>query len=767
MNLKNSLISVFIFFLSLNSIFPQSQVNPVNQLQINQPLIDNENIAKQNISYHEIASTPEGRVLLASVSTIYPVTPGDNYSLSILGVYKNVSIITTVQNDYTVNLGDLGIIFAEKMKFIDLKKIIENKVKNAYPGSIVELKIVQTGLFQIKIIGEVLESKEIPVWSLQKLSDVIEKELTKYSSRREIYIKNKNGENRKYDLFLSAREGRIEEDPYLQPGDVITIGRIKRLVTLSGSVFRPGKYELLNNEGVYELIDRYGDGFTLSARPDLITIVRSDTNFLNTAGIVHFKYGQNPSPVLIDGDQVFVSDSNDFLPVVYIEGAIYSPDQGKGERSLRLPYRAGETVGRLVKSIFSRIDPKADLYKASIIRAVDASAIPINLEKLIFAYDFSDDIELYPGDRILIPLGAFEVFITGEVQKSTWIETTGLTRLANLIGPYLTPYSSIRDIIITDNFGNEHKYDLFKAERFGIVDENPYVKMGDTITIGRVNRRVSVSGEIERPGTYQLLPEENLIILLNFYGQRLTERADVKRIDLVRYIGGDNPAGNRMVYNLEDGDQELHDRDVVTVRSLQDLLPVMFFEGAINPGEGKVAPEGSNRVVYQFFPGEYLANAVRARRADFNEKSDLANAYLKRGNEKIQVDLTAYLFDKDFRETIVIQPGDILVVPFLQYFVTVGGAVKNPGRFPYVPDRTWRYYVGLAGGIDAERNSGEILELRDRDDALMTKDSIVPPEGKITVETNSFLYYFGRYAPLVTTFLSIAATALGIISAMK
>jgi hypothetical protein len=125
--------------------------------------------------------------------------------------------------------------------------------------------------------------------------------------------------------------------------------------------------------------------------------------------------------------------------------------------------------------------------------------------------------------------------------------------------------------------------------------------------------------------------------------------------------------------------------------------------------------------------------------------------------------LQKFLFDKDFTDDIVLEPNDVLTIPFQQFFVTVSGAVKSPGRYPYIPDRTWRYYVSLAGGIDEERNVGEKIIVTDMSDNPLPKDGIIPPEAKIKVPNNSFLYYFGRYSPIVTTMLSIISTTISIL----
>ena len=56
---------------------------------------------------------------------------------------------------------------------------------------------------------------------------------------------------------------------------------------------------------------------------------------------------------------------------------------------------------------------------------------------------------------------------------------------------------------------------------------------------------------------------------------------------------------------------------------------------------------------------------------------------------------------------------DTLIIPFRQYLISVAGAVMDPGRYPYIPDRTWEYYIGLAGGFVNEKNMREVVKIRD------------------------------------------------------
>jgi protein involved in polysaccharide export with SLBB domain len=122
------------------------------------------------------------------------------------------------------------------------------------------------------------------------------------------------------------------------------------------------------------------------------------------------------------------------------------------------------------------------------------------------------------------------------------------------------------------------------------------------------------------------------------------------------------------------------------------------------------------------------------------------------------------LYDETYRGEILIEANDTLIIPFRQYFVTVAGAVVNPGRYPYIPDRGWEYYIALAGGFVPERNRQESIMITDIQGKKLKKTDYITPETVITAKTNHALYYFTRYAPVITTILSITGTTLSILA---
>jgi hypothetical protein len=148
----------------------------------------------------------------------------------------------------------------------------------------------------------------------------------------------------------------------------------------------------------------------------------------------------------------------------------------------------------------------------------------------------------------------------------------------------------------------------------------------------------------------------------------------------------------------------------------------------------------------------------------FSSVSDTRNAYIIREDQRIAVNLNPMLYDMNYRSDYYVEEEDTLVVPFRQYFVTVAGSVASPGRYPYIPDRTWEYYVALAGGFVRERNSLEAVVIRDIYGKRLTKGDIITPETTITARTNGVVYYFGQWGSVVTTVLSIASGLITVLA---
>jgi protein involved in polysaccharide export with SLBB domain len=367
----------------------------------------------------------------------------------------------------------------------------------------------------------------------------------------------------------------------------------------------------------------------------------------------------------------------------------------------------------------------------------------------------------------LTALGRFNVVITGETTAQGNYTVDGLTRIATLV-TNRTNNASIRFIQITASNGTRRTYDIYKATTLGDLSQNPYIRPGDRIHVPAAGRIVSVNGEVFRPGRYELLEGESLQELVEYYGDGFTLDAAPDWINISRISTNQGVAGETMIFSYwENSDVELKDRDIVTISNKVITRPVLFLEGAISRPTTNVEQtteevEGTTIMEYPFYQGETLGSAIRAIRMQFTASADLENAYVIRGNQQIPKDLRKFLYQNDFSDDIPLENGDRVIIPFHQYFVLVAGAVKVPGRYPYVPDRPQDYYINLAGGRDELLNNGRGIEVFDMNNKKVSNTEKIAPESMIRVPTNTFTARFNQVGGIITTILSILSTALSI-----
>jgi protein involved in polysaccharide export with SLBB domain len=213
------------------------------------------------------------RLQLAISHDEYPVTPGDMYRITFTTAGNLVSNTIFVQSDYTINLGVFGTIDVRGMSFPQLKKRIEKMIQGGYPQSMPSLTMMSTGTFEVPVVGEIPRTRYVNAWGLSRLSNVVDGVLGRYSSTRDIRVISKSGARGVYDLWSAVYVGDLSQNPLVKPGDKIEISRTGKEIQVIGEVYRPGRYQLIENDSI-EDVWRFTGGFTPLADLKRITIER-------------------------------------------------------------------------------------------------------------------------------------------------------------------------------------------------------------------------------------------------------------------------------------------------------------------------------------------------------------------------------------------------------------------------------------------------------------------------------------------------------------
>lgn len=280
---------------------------------------------------------------------------------------------------------------------------------------------------------------------------------------------------------------------------------------------------------------------------------------------------------------------------------------------------------------------------------------------------------------VMLQPSVFKVSVKGEVLQANEIQAWALTRLSEILPKSeLTEFSSTRNIKITDSKGKTKTFDLFKAKRDGDFSQDPYLRPGDKIEFSRIQKKVSISGSVERSGTYELLDGENLFELVNSYACGTTKTANLSKIQLVRIDNSDEKI--RKVIYLSEKDIKnnytLEDKDAIHIYDWSENQPFIEVKGIIHPASENAAETGaydassSNiyRIKVNFFAEERYSSLIRRIWNIFTVFSDLEKAYVQRGDENLTVDAQKILDDNSFESPYFVQKHDILVIPYKPLF---------------------------------------------------------------------------------------------------
>ena len=446
-------------------------------------------------------------------------------------------------------------------------------------------------------------------------------------------------------------------------------------------------------------------------------------------------------------------------------------------------YQLGYTAGQAAVSYQIVVD-SSGILRVSNLGSVNTNgktflAVKRQVEALV-----SQNYPLSVVQFVLASPSSFTVTVKGEVIKTTEVKAWGLMRVSQAVTGLLTDFASNRYLSITGSSGKTTDYDLFKALRDGDLRQDPYLSPGDVITIPRIKRRITLSGAVERPGTYELAEQETLTDLITIYGSGYTDGADRTQVKITRTMNNEDGSikfDSFFVSTNGQGEsvEPLQHLDKVYVDNKNMLRPVIYldipldaetraaFAGTANKDASGNSQIATTTIPIPFNEGDDLVSLVRERLTLFTKPwIDTAGTYIFRQGKQIPVNLSPLLFDQSYREVILLEADDRIIVPEIKQTVTVTGAVTNPGAYPYTPGRTYDYYIALAGGFDYQRNSGRAVTITDVYGKKLATDAVIGPNTIIAAKSNAFMYNFNIYVPLITVTTTVVTAVVAILTFM-
>ena len=261
---------------------------------------------------------------------------------------------------------------------------------------------------------------------------------------------------------------------------------------------------------------------------------------------------------------------------------------------------------------------------------------------------------------------------------------------------------------------------------FGITGDNqfnPYLNQGDILLVPYQTHSINIYGGVKKPGEYEYVAGKSLHDLVQIAGG-LRPGAESVQVEITRY---DSPT-EKQSFNVNIRDEktiQLKPEDHVMVKydeqyKHQDIVHItgaITYPGvySIERGESTVGEiiqragnytsradstkiSINNRSIYEI-PDRELERILLIPDNDIN-RSDEEKAYVKARirTQKGALETNWQSQTHTVKEFPVVD-GDVIHILENFEYVELVGAVKNPGRYPYVKSLSLNDYLKITGGL--------------------------------------------------------------------
>ena len=253
---------------------------------------------------------------------------------------------------------------------------------------------------------------------------------------------------------------------------------------------------------------------------------------------------------------------------------------------------------------------------------------------------------------------------------------------------------SYRNIELIRNNKVYRNIDIYRFLVKGDQSDNVSLKDNDVIRIPAYSQRVTVEGEVKRPGIFEMKKGETFSDLLNF-ASGFNEFAYTASVNVLQKTGKEFK-----VHDINEDEYNSYTPQSGDVFRITKIL---------NRFENRIKIEGA------VFRPDYYSYTEGMRISDLITRAEglKEDAYTKRSRiirlktdlttEIVNVDLSAAL-SGDLNADIELKREDIVTVYSIldfreEYKVTIDGEVKNPGEYEYFENLTLNDLVVQVGGL--------------------------------------------------------------------
>ena len=448
----------------------------------------------------DLFRTTEG----AEAPETYILGVGDEIRISIFGT-SQTDIQQKVLKDGSIQPTGLSKIFVKGISLKQAKNIIAKRLSNYYDfrSDQLVIRIDGTRTINVNIFGEVSTQGSFNISALNSAFNALSATggPTQFGSVREIQWIRGNKKTL-LDLYEFMVDPSINSDLALENNDIIFVPVAQKIVSISGAVKRPMKYEIKGKENLKDLVI-FSGGTNADARPDYIKITRiiEGEEKLFEYDLTKVMNGKQ-SVELKNGDRVNILSINRPLEnYVDIRGSIYYPG--------RYDLESNPTLSALIKNAQPNFNAKTDLVFVERIRPNQT------VEFLTLSLPENKDYKLQSRDNVqILDLKTYrdqmEFSVVGSVRKpfrrTLSFEDKLTVGKALEMAAGLTPTANKNAYIYRKNWNNPEQttyipvdvesdslVQLRAGDRLNIYDETIFTDFGNIRISGAVRKTQDLS----------------------------------------------------------------------------------------------------------------------------------------------------------------------------------------------------------------------------------------------------------------------------------
>ncbi|MDA7695802.1 SLBB domain-containing protein [Gammaproteobacteria bacterium] len=379
-----------------------------------------------------------------NLSPSYVLDFGDALEIQLVG-RENKSNIFEIKRDGSINIENIKPIKLIGLSLGEAISIIKSKIAATYVGTEAYITLSNVRDINVLVSGNAFNPGIFTVSGNSNMLHVlgIAGGINEYGSYREINLIRDQKVIETLDMYDVLITGAYKTSVSLRSGDIIFVKPINKLVSIDGAVKIPGKYEMLDNQTLSDLVE-YSNGISKEADLNNIFLDRILDGRIKSLPIRNIS--QFEDIVANDGDSIYIRKH--LFKSVNIRGAISRPGtylMGDGESLNDLIEKSG---GFTINSYpFGTIYETQDAFLINkmaneklyaqflenIINATQKTGTNINTAVLEITESLKDNIPngrvvvdivdetlskqilLKDGDSITVPEKSNNIYVYGEV----------------------------------------------------------------------------------------------------------------------------------------------------------------------------------------------------------------------------------------------------------------------------------------------------------------------------------------------------------------